>query len=68
MINMKKIITELKKKTVKEIEKDIQLTREEIAKFRLEAKVNPVKDSNLLVKKKKKLAVLLTVLTEKSNQ
>ena len=68
MINMKKIVTELKKKTVKELEKDIQSTREEIAKFRLEAKVNPVKDSNLLVKKKKKLAVLLTVLTEKNSQ
>ncbi len=65
---MKKIVADLKKKTVKEIEKNIQSTREEIAKFRLEAKVNPVKDSNFLVKKKKKLAVLLTVLTEKSSQ
>jgi len=65
---MKKIVAELKKKTVKEIEKDIQSLREEIAKNRLEAKVNPVKDSNFLVKKKKKLAVLLTILTEKNSQ
>jgi len=65
---MKKIIADLNKKTVNEIEKDIRSLREEIAKLRLEVKVNPVKDSNLLVKKKKKLAVLLTILTEKSNQ
>jgi len=65
MTNMKKNIIDLRKKTVEELTKEIRLQREEIAKFQLEAKTNPVKDTNSLVKKRKKLAVLLTVLTEK---
>lgn len=65
---MKKLVTNIRKETTKEIEKEIQSTREEIAKFRLEAKVSPIKDTNLFIKKKKKLAVLLTILTEKNSQ
>jgi len=60
---MKKNTSELKKKTAKELQKDIQILREEIAKLSLEAKANPPKDSNLLVKKRKILARTLTVLT-----
>jgi ribosomal protein L29 len=65
---MKKIVADLRKKTGKELEKEIQTIKEEIAKLQLEMKVNPVKDTNLLTKKKKKLAILLTVFTEKNNQ
>lgn len=61
---MKKNTSELKKKTAKELQKDIQILREEIAKLSLEAKASPPKDSNLLVKKRKILARTLTVLTE----
>ena len=38
---------------------------EEIAKLQLSFKSNPPKDTNLLMKKRKQLAVLLTVLGEK---
>lgn len=62
---MKKQTKELKEKTVNELEKTVQNLREEIARLRLELKVNPPKDTNLLFKKKKRLAVVLTILTEK---
>jgi len=65
---MKKIVADLRKKTEKELEKEIQVIKEEIAKLQLEMKINPIKDTNLLIKKKKKLAILLTVFTEKNNQ
>lgn len=62
---MKKITKEYKTKTRKELEKIVQHLREEIAKLRLEAKVNPPKDTNLLVKKRKTLALILTLISEK---
>lgn len=62
---MKKIVKNLKAKTISELEKDKISLIEEIAKLKLSEKVIPQKDKNLLFKKRKKLAVLLTVLTEK---
>ena len=62
---MKKLTKELTSKTVKELEKLIQTLREEIAKLVLNKKVNPSKDTNLLRKKRKSLAVMLAVLTQK---
>ncbi len=62
---MKKEIKELKSKSLSELEKQALSLREEIAKLKLEIKVNPAKDTNLLMKKRKKLAVILTVTTEK---
>ncbi len=52
-------------KTSKELMKEAGLLREEIAKLQLSFKSNPPKDTNSIVKKKKQLAVLLTVLSEK---
>ena len=62
---MKKLTKELTSKKVKELEKLIQTLREEIAKLVLNKKVNPSKDTNLLRKKRKSLAVMLAVLTQK---
>ncbi len=62
---MKKITKELKSKTIEKLEKEIQEIRSEIAKLYLETKTNPTKDTNLLIKKRKRLAVILTILTEK---
>lgn len=62
---MKKQTKTYKDKTLKELEKEDSILREEIAKARLSFKSNPPKDSNILVKKRKQLAVLLTVLNEK---
>lgn len=62
---MKKQTKIYKDKTIKELEKENGSLREEIAKLRLSFKGNPPKDTNSLSKKRKQLAVLLTVLTEK---
>lgn len=62
---MKKIIKTYREKTSKELVKETYLLREEIAKLQLSFKGNPPKDTNLLMKKRKQLAVLLTVLAEK---
>jgi len=62
---MKKIISELKEKSYKELEKDKQNLYQEIAKYQVERKINMQKDTNVLAKKKKRLALMLTLLTEK---
>ncbi|MBI5127581.1 50S ribosomal protein L29 [Candidatus Roizmanbacteria bacterium] len=62
---MKKLVKEIKDKTINELEKQIVLSVEEIAKLKLSEKSTPVKDSNSIAKKRKHLAVLLTVLSEK---
>ncbi|MEK7597487.1 MAG: 50S ribosomal protein L29 [Patescibacteria group bacterium] len=62
---MKKITKTYSEKTSKELEKEVGLMREEIAKLQLSFKSNPPKDTNSLTKKRKQLAVLLTVLSEK---
>lgn len=64
---MKKITKTYREKNSKELIKEVQLLREEIAKLQLSFKSNPPKDTNLLMKKRKQLAVLLTVLTEKND-
>ncbi len=63
---MKKITKTYREKTSKEIVKEAQSLREEMAKLQLSFKSNPPKDTNLLMKKRKQLAVLLTVLAEKN--
>ncbi|MDO8608964.1 MAG: hypothetical protein Q7R95_00290 [bacterium] len=62
---MKKFTKDNKGKTVKELEKMAQMLREEIAKSQLHEKVNPSKDTNMLKKKKKQLAAILSMTTEK---
>jgi ribosomal protein L29 len=62
---MKKSIKNLHEKNVKELVKEIRVLKEEITKLSLSKKSSPVKDTNMLFKKKKHLAVLLTVLNEK---
>lgn len=62
---MKKITKTYNEKTSKELEKEANLIREEMAKLQLSFKSNPPKDTNILAKKRKQLAVLLTVLSEK---
>jgi len=62
---MKKITKTYNEKSNKELVKEASLIREEIARLQLSFKSNPPKDTNSLVKKRKQLAVLLTVLSEK---
>jgi len=65
---MKKIIKEIKKNKPDLLEKEIQKIREEITKIRLEMKTNPIKDTNIIRKKKKRIAAILTVLSEIKNK
>lgn len=62
---MKKNVKNLREKNIKELNKEIDTLKEEIAKLNLSKKSSPVKDTNLFFKKRKQLAVLLTVLNEK---
>ena len=62
---MKKNIKNLREKNIKELNKEIDNLKEEIAKLNLSKKSSPVKDTNLLYKKRKQLAVLLTIMNEK---
>ena len=62
---MKKIIEIYRKKSLRDLEKDINKLRKEIAQLRLELKINPPKDTNQLSKMRKKLAQMLTIYQEK---
>ncbi len=62
---MKKHIKEIQGKSIKDLEQDIKTIRTEIATMIIQRKVNPQKDTNAIVKKRKHLAVLLTIYSEK---
>lgn len=62
---MKKIITEYTNKETLELEKDLNVLRHEIAQLSLEKGVKPHKDSNAIAKKKRSVAMLLTVMQQK---
>lgn len=62
---MKKYLEQIRKKTLKELEKEKIALEEEIAKLKLSEKAFPSKDTNLIYKKRKQLARLLTVISEK---
>lgn len=62
---MKKVVKDYNSKTIKDLEKEKKTLTEEIARLKVELKVNPKKDTNILMKKRKRLAVLLTILNEK---
>lgn len=62
---MKKYIADLQAKSVAEINKDISVIIEEVAKLKIESKLKPQKDTNLIKKKEKQLAQMLTVITQK---
>lgn len=62
---MKKITKELQEKTINELEREAGKLRKEIVKERLEFKVNLPKNTNSIFLKRKRLAVVLTVLGQK---
>ncbi len=62
---MKKVTRELKNKSIEELVKDKAKLATEITKLKLEFKSNPPKDTNLLSKKKKRMAAILTMMSEK---
>jgi ribosomal protein L29 len=64
---MRKLTKDYSAKKITELEKDIHTIRQEIAKLILDRKSNPQKDTNSIVKKRKQLAVMLTVLVQKKH-
>lgn len=61
---MKKIIKEQDSKSILASQKESYDLRKEIATMVLNSKVNPQKDTNAISKKRKKLAVLLTSISQ----
>ena len=62
---MRKITKKYSDKNIVELVKASQTLREEIAKLIINQKAAPAKNTNLIKNKKKELAVILTVLTQK---
>jgi ribosomal protein L29 len=62
---MKKTSKKYREKNIDELKKESLRLREEIAKLNLTNQMKPAKDTNFLIKKRKELAVLLTVISEK---
>ena len=62
---MKKFADEFRKKTLKELEKEEQNIRADITKAKIDWSVNKPKNTNLISNKRKRLAVLMTILYEK---
>lgn len=60
---MRKITKELQGKKVGELEKEVNTLREEIARYRVDAVANQPKDKNVVQKKKKRLAQVLTIIS-----
>lgn len=54
-------------KKPEEMAREEATLRSEIAKLTLEARSNPQKDSNIIFKKRKQLAILLTVKNQKQS-
>ncbi len=62
---MKKITKEYTNKTAEELKKEAESLRKEIAKLEIERQAKPQKDTNMIFKKKKRLAVVLTTIRQK---
>lgn len=56
---------ELRGKSLKELKKQTEDLRVDIAKTKVELKTNPPKDTNVMMKKRKRLARILTIIREK---
>ncbi|OGK62193.1 hypothetical protein A2334_05055 [Candidatus Roizmanbacteria bacterium RIFOXYB2_FULL_38_10] len=65
---MRKITKKFIEKSVSALEKESINLRGEIAKMNLDSGINPQKDTNTLSKKKRELAVLLTILATKRKE
>ena len=62
---MKKNVTKISQKSEAELHKELGQLRKEITKSKLEQTMSPQKDTNLNMKKRKQIAVILTVLNAK---
>lgn len=61
----KKELEDLRSQSIKELEKQAENLIKEIAMQKIELETNKPKDSNILLKKRKKLARIWTIIEEK---
>jgi ribosomal protein L29 len=61
---MKKSFTELKSKSLQELSKEATSLRDEVMKLEMGSGSNPVKDTNAVSKKKRRLATVLTAMNQ----
>ena len=64
---MKKSFKELTIKTAAELTKEVDSLKAEIVKSSMESKSNPQKDTNIVSKKKIKLAMIQTAIQQKKD-
>ncbi len=62
---MRKMTKKYSEKSPAELVKEAEALRREITKINLESRLAPQKDSNVAFKKRKQLAVVLTILNSK---
>ncbi len=62
---MKKNVTKTAQKSEAELHKELAQLRKEITKAKLEHMMSPQKDTNTNMKKRKQIAVILTILNRK---
>ncbi|OGK35898.1 hypothetical protein A3A93_02075 [Candidatus Roizmanbacteria bacterium RIFCSPLOWO2_01_FULL_38_12] len=65
---MKKLTKELYAKSIDDLNKEVVALGSEIAKLKVERKVKQEKDTNWLFKKQKRLAAILTMITNKESE
>lgn len=65
---MKKSIQKLDTKSIADLVKDEAKLRSEVAKLILERVVNPAKETNMISKKKRELAQILTIMNVKKEK
>ncbi len=63
---MKKVTKDLAGKSIEELLKEVASLKESIAKLLSTRKAKPEKDTNAISKKQKRLAVALTLITQKN--
>jgi ribosomal protein L29 len=63
---MKKVTHDLAGKSIEELQKEVAVLKADIAKLFSTRKAKPEKDTNAIAKKQKKLAVALTLITQKN--
>ena len=65
---MKKVTKDLSGKSIEELLKEVAFLKENIAKLFSTRKAKPEKDTNSILKKQKRLAVALTLVTQKNSE
>jgi ribosomal protein L29 len=64
----KEAVEKLRQQTDKELQRTLQQEEKELAKLRIESAMNKVEDTHAVYKKRKKIAVIKTLLTERKDK